>query len=379
MFKNIPFDRVNWVTSSFLGGTLFLSLTAVPVYLWVYGIDWFLIALTAFYTVATGLSITLGYHRLFSHLSFSAKWPVKAFVALFGAAAWENSIIDWSSDHRRHHKHVDHDDDPYNIQNGFWWAHIGWLIFKLNPETPVDNVKDLEKDKLLVWQKRYVHLIALVVGFIVPTLICFLYYGTWQGALGGFLLAGILRTVLVQHATFFINSACHYVGSQPYSTGHSARDSWLMALFTFGEGYHNFHHEFQHDYRNGVKPWQFDPTKWTIWVLSKVGLTSGLRRVSEAKILLAELTEARRRIESGLDYCQNSQLSEAAKQHLDASIQYLQDAHERLASHYYQVQKGVKDRIEFSKGKIEEWRDEMHRALDHLDEVISLTKAPKAV
>jgi stearoyl-CoA desaturase (Delta-9 desaturase) len=91
-----------------------------------------------------------------------------------------------------------------------------------------------------------------------------------------------------QHGTFLINSACHTIGRQPYSTKCSARDSFLMALFTFGEGYHNYHHEFQHDYRNGVKPWQWDPTKWLIWILSKLGLTSGLRRVPQEVIYSAQ-------------------------------------------------------------------------------------------
>jgi stearoyl-CoA desaturase (delta-9 desaturase) len=93
---------------------------------------------------------------------------------------------------------------------------------------------------------------------------------------------------VLQHGTFLINSACHTIGRQPYSKKCSARDSFVMALFTFGEGYHNYHHEFQHDYRNGVKPWQWDPTKWLIWILSKLGLTSGLRRVPQEVIYSAQ-------------------------------------------------------------------------------------------
>ena len=115
----------------------------------------------------------------------------------------------------------------------------------------------------------------------------------WTGALGGFLIAGVARIVVAQHCTFFINSLCHTVGRQPYSSSHSARDSAIMAFLTFGEGYHNYHHEFQHDYRNGVKPWQWDPSKWTIWTLSKLGLVEGLRRVPDSRILLAEMREAR--------------------------------------------------------------------------------------
>jgi stearoyl-CoA desaturase (delta-9 desaturase) len=103
------------------------------------------------------------------------------------------------------------------------------------------------------------------------------------------LLAGIARIVALQHCTFFINSACHVFGRQPYSTKCSARDSFIMALVTFGEGYHNYHHEFQYDYRNGVKPWNFDPTKWIIWTLSKIGFTKNLRRVPREKVRAAEL------------------------------------------------------------------------------------------
>ncbi len=292
MLSRIPFDRVNWTTSSFLIGTLALTLTAVPLYLWRFGLDWFQLTLFVTSLFFTGLSITLGYHRLFSHLAFRAKWPVRLFVLLFGAGAFENSALMWASEHRRHHKHVDHDDDPYDISKGFFHAHIGWLLFKLLPQPPFDNVADLKKDRLVMWQHRHIQTLALLVSLGLPALLGALWNG-WSGALGGLLLAGVAKVVLLQHCTFLINSACHTVGHQPYSARCSARDSSLMALFTFGEGYHNYHHEFQHDYRNGVKRWQFDPTKWTIWALSKLGLTDGLRRVPNATIEAAEQRQRR--------------------------------------------------------------------------------------
>jgi stearoyl-CoA desaturase (delta-9 desaturase) len=101
--------------------------------------------------------------------------------------------------------------------------------------------------------------------------------------------------VVIQHCTFFINSACHTLGRRPYSTRCSARDSLLMALLTFGEGYHNYHHEFQHDYRNGVKSWQWDPTKWIIWLLSRIGLIGGLRRAAREAIQAAQAQVRRSR------------------------------------------------------------------------------------
>ncbi len=300
MFRNFPIYRIEWVTSIFLIGTALGALTVVPWFIWTHWdtpLGWgFILSLFVFYYYATGFGITLGYHRLFSHLSFKAKWPVKLFTLLFGAASFENSALDWSADHRIHHKHVDEDEDPYDISKGFFYAHIGWLLFRLKPKPPVTNVKDLEADPLVMWQHRHVQTIAVIVGFVIPTLLGWAYghYVTGtpaETALAGFLIVGLLRTVVVQQGTFCINSLCHMVGRQPYSTRHSARDSASVALLTFGEGYHNYHHEFQHDYRNGVKPWQFDPTKWIIWTLAKVGLASDLRTVPDSRILAAEVKE----------------------------------------------------------------------------------------
>ena len=295
MKLRIPFDRINWTNSSFLMGTALLTCTVVPWYLWQYGVDAFQVAMFFLFFIASGLSITLGYHRLFAHMAFQARWPVRLVTLIFGATAFENCALAWVSDHRRHHKHVDHDDDPYDISKGFWHAHIGWILFKINPEPPYDNVNDLRKDALVQWQDRYYVAIAVGFGFALPALLGY-WHGGGIGALGGLLLAGVARVVAVQHMTFFINSLCHTVGNQPYSNKCSARDSWFMAIFTFGEGYHNYHHEFQHDYRNGVKWWQWDPTKWTIWTLEKLHMVEGLRRVPEDKILLAQLADARRRL-----------------------------------------------------------------------------------
>ena len=297
---NVPYDRINWQTSAFLIGTFVLSITAVPLYIWHYGLTWFQFAFFFFMFWATAGSITLGYHRCFSHLAFRAHWSVRLITALFGAAAFENSILMWSCEHRRHHKFVDHDEDPYDISKGFFYAHIGWLLFKMNAEPPYDNVVDLQQDPIVRWQHKIIHPLAFTMSFIMPTLVGW----AWGGpvcALGAFLIAGVARVVAVQHCTFFINSACHTIGSRPYSSRCSARDSWIMAVLTFGEGYHNYHHEFQHDYRNGVKPWQWDPTKWTIWLLSKVGLASKLRRVPSEKILLAQLAEAQRQFQTKLE------------------------------------------------------------------------------
>src|ERR1700751_1929819 len=204
---------------------------------------------------------------------------------------------------------------------------MGWLMFKLNPLPPFDNVADLQKDPLVMWQYRYIHLIAVSVAFVFPAILGFVW-GGWVSALGAFLIAGVARIVVLQHCTFCINSLCHYFGRRPYSSRCSARDSWLMAIVTLGEGYHNYHHEFQYDYRNGVKPWQFDPTKWVIWTLSRLQLVYKLRRVPHEKIVLAELEEAQKQLASKLSA---PGLSERALAPLSSAYGRLQDAAQNWA------------------------------------------------
>lgn len=362
----LPSARIDWVNSSFLIGTAALTVTAVPLYLWHFGIDGFQIAMFATFFIATGLSITLGYHRLFAHLSFQAKWPVKFLTLVFGAAAFENCALEWVSDHRRHHKHTDSDDDPYDISKGFWHAHIGWILFKLSAEPPRDNVADLEKDALVRWQEKYYVLIAITTGFIIPSALGYLYSG-WAGALGGLLLSGVARVTAVQHMTFFINSLCHTVGQQPYSANCSARDSWLMALFTFGEGYHNYHHEFQHDYRNGVKWWQWDPTKWTIWTLEKVRLVRGLRRVPEDKIVLSQVAEARRLLNLRLA-CQKRPVPERLREMLQASDAKLQELSARWTKLKAEYANKADQQMRIAREAFAEMQRELRQALELLDQ-----------
>ena len=370
MFKNIPFNRVEWVTSSFLIITALLTFTVVPAYFYFFGWDWFIFGVFLFYYPATGMSITVGYHRLFSHKAFKAKWPVKLFVLLFGAAAFENSALWWSSEHRKHHKHVDTDDDPYDITKGFFWAHMGWLMFKLKPSSPMDNVQDLRKDGLVMWQDKWVHAIAFFMSFILPTIIGYLYavitgnLSPMAGALGGLLIPGVARVVMVQHATFCINSLCHMIGERPYSTSHSARDSWIAAIFTMGEGYHNYHHEFQWDYRNGVKPWQLDPSKWIIWFLSKFGLTGDLKRVANERILLAETRETKRQVTDKISHFQ--QLATSSSEIIDQSLASLEKWSERLTEICEELQKAAHDKIELSKEKLREVRTEVQSIVDQI-------------
>jgi len=145
---------------------------------------------------------------------------------VFGAAALQGSALKWSTDHRRHHRFVDSDQDPYSINKGFFYAHIGWVFFKEEPQYENKFVPDLEKDKLVAWQHKYYSSIAIVVGFLFPLCIGALVGSAW----GGLLFGGITRVVLTHHTTFLINSACHYFGSQPYGDKNTARDSFFVGI-----------------------------------------------------------------------------------------------------------------------------------------------------
>lgn len=363
MPPSIPYTRVDWINSAFLLLISLLAVIAAPIYLWHYGIDLFLMGLFLFYVFATGMSITLGYHRLFSHLSFKAKWPVRLFTLVFGACAFENSVLMWAADHRRHHKHTDQTEDPYDISRGFIWAHIGWILFKVMPKAPLDNVSDLRKDRLVMWQHKWDKLVAVFVGLVLPAALGYLWNG-WLGALGGFLIVGVLRVFVVQQCTFFINSLCHTIGRQPYSSRCSARDSALMAFLTFGEGYHNFHHEFQGDYRNGVKTWSFDPTKWTIYMLSKIGLTSDLREVSPNRILLAEIAEARRRADQHV-----AQILASGETVCEKALRTVKDLQERLKAAYHELETAIAEKADMSREVINRWRRDTRALLETLSQL----------
>jgi stearoyl-CoA desaturase (delta-9 desaturase) len=211
-------------------------------------------------------------------------------------------------------------------------------------------------------------LIGATVNLAVVPAIGWLW-GGWQSALGALLIGSVLRVVLVQHSTFCINSFCHMIGNRPYSTRCTARNSWLMAIFTFGEGYHNYHHEFQHDYRNGVKPWQFDPTKWAIWTMSKLGLTSQLRRVPTEKILLAEIAEKQRQL--------NAKMAAKPSKACETTRHLIEVAHERLhqAAQNWEVRKAeyvraTEKKIEASKEKLAQLQGDFEEAAANLRKAI---------
>ena len=278
---------INWPATLVLTLTPLLALILIPWYSWNY--DFSTAAWVSFFIIfpLNGLSITAGYHRLWAHRAYEASWPVRFVLMIFGTMAVQNSILFWSAGHRNHHRFVDDVDlDPYSAKRGFWFSHMGWML-RDYPSGHLDykNVPDLKKDKMVMFQLKHYTLLAVLTNFGIPLAIGYMSGDVW----GVFLLAGLLRLVISHHFTFFINSWAHISGSQPYTDQNTARDNPVMALFTWGEGYHNFHHIFQYDYRNGVKWWHYDPTKWLIYGMSKLGLARKLRRIPRFIIEKAEV------------------------------------------------------------------------------------------
>ena len=296
-----------------------LVLAAFPLYAWYHDFSgaawaWFFIFL-----FASGLSITGGYHRLWAHRAYEARLPLKIFYMLFGAQALQNSILIWASMHRVHHKNVDDvDHDPYSIKRGFWYAHMGWML-RDYPSQKLDfsNVRDLERDPVVMFQHRHYLGLALFMNIGLPALVGWAY-----GEAGAFLmLAGLLRLVVNHHFTFFINSLAHMWGRRPYTEENSARDNDLIALFTYGEGYHNYHHLFSWDYRNGVRWWHIDLTKWWIASWSFLGQARNLRRVPEFKIRRAMIERQFARAQVQIANAAPTTRMEAMKQLLEHEME----------------------------------------------------------
>ena len=283
--------QFNWGTGSFLIAYHACLAVGLPIYLAHNRPHWGVVVSAVVLFFGTSLGITAGYHRLFAHKAYEAHPIVRLGMMGLGTLALQGSVLEWAADHRVHHKHVDTDKDPYTITKGFFFAHMGWLLQKSAP-SDLSMVPDLTKDPILRFQHRHFVLLSIIGNALVTLLVGLLF----RDLLGAFVIAWWTRLLVSHHFTWFINSLAHTWGARSYSREHSAVDNFLIALVTVGEGYHNYHHTFASDYRNGVRWYHFDPSKWTIWTLARVGLATNLKRYDHWMIQRRLVQEDRRQL-----------------------------------------------------------------------------------
>ncbi|RDB25019.1 Acyl-CoA desaturase [Hypsizygus marmoreus] len=284
-----PLDRHNWYKELIWLHVAFIFLTPVIGFVGAYytKLRWQTGLFSVFYYFVTGLGITAGYHRLWAHRCYNATRPLQYFLALAGAGAIQGSIKWWSRGHRAHHRYTDTELDPYNAHRGFYWSHIGWIMTKPRTRPGMADVGDLKNNDIVRWQHKYFTWCLLSMGFVLPSVVPWILWGDLQG---GIVYAAILRLVFVHHSTFCVNSLAHWLGEAPFDDKHTPRDHLITALVTVGEGYHNFHHQFPMDYRNAIKWYQYDPTKWFIWCCQQAGLASHLKIFPTNEIRKGQLT-----------------------------------------------------------------------------------------
>ena len=284
------YREVDWPKAIVLGSEPFISVYGICTTL----VMWQTFVFSIFWGLLTGLSITAGYHRLFAHRSYQATLLLRYVLVTLAAGAVQGSVHWWTRGHRAHHRFTDTDLDPYSAHKGLFHSHIGWLLFKPRRNPGVVDMSDLNRDPSVQWQCRNLLALNIIMGFLFPVLVCGLGWGDYRG---GYFYASVFRLLLVHHTTFSVNSLAHYFGDTPFDDKHTPRDHFITALVTLGEGYHNFHHEFPSDYRNAQRWYQYDPTKWTIWTLEKLGLASNLKKFPENEIRKGRYTMKRKALD----------------------------------------------------------------------------------
>ena len=267
-----------------------LALGVVAWQLWQELLGWSDLIVFAIMYVVTGLGITVGFHRLFTHRSFKTGKAVRAVLAVLGSAAIEGPVISWVADHRKHHAfsdkpgdphspHVDHGVGVRGALKGLLHAHVGWLFIHTQRGLKTRYAPDLLADPIVSYVSR-TFLLWVLAGLAAPFLLGWAITGSVIGGLTGLLWGGAVRMLVLHHATYSINSLCHFFGRRRFTTGDESRNLHWLSFFTFGEAYHNNHHAFPTSARHGLSRWSWDPSAWVIWGLEKTGLAWDVVRIS---------------------------------------------------------------------------------------------------
>ena len=266
--RRVNWRRGNWGTGIFLVTTHVAAIAALFFWSWPA-----IITAVVFYWVAGSLGIGMGYHRLLTHRGYTVPKLVEYFLVTCGTMALEGGPIQWVVTHRIHHAHTDRAGDPHTPRDGGWWAHVGWILWGTaqnhSKTTIVHYAPDLIKDRYYRWLTRFYYVPLLVVGVML------LVVGGW-----GVLLWGVfVRLTLMLHATWLVNSATHLWGTTRFETDDDSRNSWWVALLTFGEGWHNNHHAHPTSARHGLRWYELDLNWFGIRTLQFLRLAHGIKRV----------------------------------------------------------------------------------------------------
>jgi stearoyl-CoA desaturase (delta-9 desaturase) len=256
---------LNWITAGFMVAFHVLAIAAFWSFSWTN-----LFVAIALHWMAVGFGISLGYHRLHTHRGFRTSKAFEYFLAFCGTLTLEGGPIFWVATHRQHHQLSDHEGDPHSPRDGGFWAHMGWILFgdthHNNTELMGKYAPDLNRDPVYRWLNSYHWVPLTTLGVVL------LAVGGWSMVLWGI----FLRVVVGLHATWLVNSATHMWGSRRFETRDDSRNSWWVALLTFGEGWHNNHHAHPVSARHGLAWWEFDISWITLKLFNAVGLVSDL-------------------------------------------------------------------------------------------------------
>lgn len=237
-----------------------------------------------------GLGITAGAHRLWSHRSYKAKWPLRIMLCCFQTLAFQNSIYEWSRDHRTHHKFSETDADPHDATRGFFFSHVGWLLCRKHPQVQSKgktiDLGDLWADPIVRFQHHYYLLLMTITCFVVPTLIPYYLWG--ESLYNAFYICALLRYTVTLHATWLVNSAAHMWGRRPYDKNINPSENRGVSLAALGEGFHNYHHTFPWDYATSELGYELNLTKLFIDSMSAIGWAY------ERKVVKADMVKQRK-------------------------------------------------------------------------------------
>jgi stearoyl-CoA desaturase (Delta-9 desaturase) len=290
----VEHETLDRIITGFITVAPFVGLGLVGWQLWESALHWHDVIVFLIVYTATGLGITVGFHRMLTHRAFKAKPWLRATFAALGSAAIEGPVISWVADHRKHHAFADREGDPHSPHvdhghglkgalKGLAHAHVGWLFIHTQRGSKERYAPDLLRDPAIAFVDR-TFLLWAILGLVAPFLLGWAIGGTLLAGLTGLLWGGLVRMLVLHHVTYSINSLCHFFGRRDFPTDDESRNLLWLAPLSLGESWHNNHHAFPTSARHGLRAWQIDISAWVIRALEAAGLVWDVQRVSPERM-----------------------------------------------------------------------------------------------